>query len=272
MSTNKLQFQKILSYDELDLTSLPINSIVMFDLDDTIFRQKDHLMRNVNSKPRAELLSILEKKHGGLLSVNHLFHHCEHEIMEKCIPDFIQKLRSLGIKTFGFTARRTGYLCETDAIAIEQLTIDLITKLGIEFDTCYGNIILESINSTTYPEQTIEPHLKDHLRSNAMMKSGILFSNNLDKGFIMELFMAETNLSPTVVVLIDDRYENLESMQKLFLKKKNSLTKFIGIQYSRSFELGDSTLNPNIVSLQMDLMEKTGQFMSDAEAESLLRK
>jgi hypothetical protein len=258
----------IKSLREINFEQFGEETLVLFDLDDTTFIEKLCIMRNINFADRKKFVeTIREKKNNE--RVTFLYDHQPYQLIEN---DILKILSIDGLHTLGFTARRTGRATADQKCTVEDNTLRILDSLNIKFrSNIIQNIEFKDVNTSNpiYTPSTIDTRLRPFdLPGNAMIKEHVVFCNNIDKGLIMELIHDKFNNFKRFV-LIDDKMENLLSMEKGILK--SGKYEFIGYHYIAS-NLLDNNLNSEIIALQEKyLLDEIPQIITDDMAALLLK-
>lgn len=101
-----------------------------------------------------------------------------------------------------------------------------------------------------------------------MIYKGIIFSNESSKGDALVAFLEHLNYVPTEIVFFDDVMENLVDVQQKL--KANTNINFTG--YHCTFlEKLNNVLDPQIVKLQVDYLDKHEKWLSEDKAAKLIK-
>lgn len=184
----------------------PQETLIVFDIDYVLTQPIEKAFQFPNILKQIEFvkklfhtLSPSEKDLMGNLMVMEEPGSC---LIEKETPSFIEQLKSFGYKVIALTAGLTTRFDEKD---FKKEKMELLKKLNLHFSAAFsqgGPSIYDcfEINFNSYPEF-------DH---------GILFCNGenreIKKGAVLKHFLKEVEFSPSVIVIIDDRDKNLESI------------------------------------------------------------
>jgi hypothetical protein len=168
----------------------------------------------------------------------------------------IQSLQKSNIKVLALTNCATGkfgLIPNTENWRIAELH-----KHGYYFDKSWkdvGSIDLKSL-------------IKDAIDFNPVYKHGILFVDQTGKkGPVLNAFLKYVEIKPKKIIFVDDKSKNLLSVEK-FAKQHN--IEFVGIKYTKALEDKD-VVNTDIASLQFEILEKQKKWISDFQADVLLK-
>lgn len=247
-----------------------------FDLDDTIFIQEQKIMRNANFDDRKAFIDGIRAKEGNE-RVSFAYDNSKYQLVEDDLKDEINTLNERGVTTFGFTARRTGMASEDQKSSVEDKTLQILDLLSINFQAKYfQNIVLDGMNPNNpmYKNDIVDKRLQAFkLPHDAMVKKGVIFTNNINKGLVLGEILKRSGSFPKTFVLVDDNDVNhasvAEAIKKINENFKTSI-RFQGYHYIRASKL-NNTLNPDVVNLQKAwLLKENPRFLSEQEALQLL--
>lgn len=189
------------------------NSLLIFDLDDTLFVPFNDSFLGSSSWFYGLVNQEMEKRKVSFIeacdSVYPLFLRTQQNLriqpIENQVPQLLSALKAKGITIIGLTARRP---CAAD------LTINQLKKIGIELGFL---------------------SLKNTFRSkNFIYKGGIIFASENNKGKILNEFLYETKniISERYneIVFFDDKLKNVQEVNK---ELKIFGIKYKGIHYNR---------------------------------------
>ena len=151
--------KKITSINEIPFDSYTSDDLVAFDLDDTVFVPAEKIMRSENNIQRSKYIEELSRTKGNIFVVR-MFENLLYQLIEEDTPYRIQQLQNRHINTIGLTARRTGFRTANYSISNEDLTLQILDTLGINFesDTFYDfEIDSMSPNNPAYEDDIIDP-------------------------------------------------------------------------------------------------------------------
>lgn len=106
------------------------------------------------------------------------------------------------------------------SLQLKQRTIDQLKKLGITFA----------------PPPSFAPELPIELDHPGLLKDGIIFCDQNDKGKLLFYIFKKFNYQPAWIIFVDDRLYNLLNVQKESLMQD---VRFVGIRYGYMDERSD---------------------------------
>ncbi len=246
-----MSIRRIDSYAQVD--PIPSEAWVGFDLDDTVFIQKDRIIRNHYPVEREALLEAVRAHHGDGVAAR-LFLDAEYQVIEDALIHLMSRLHAQGNSTFGFTARTTGALWEGDSV--EEASLQCLDALGIQFQSPLQDLRLPWMNNDTVPDWTLEWHYRSVPNSDVCVHQGVLFTNNLDKGHVFEAVIKTLDLAiPSQLVMFDDKLDNLVSLRAM-CERLGIL--FTGYHYRHVDHLHTGPLDPTMVAIQIEAGRRHG--------------
>lgn len=213
-----------------EMQSLDTNSLVIFDLDDTLIQGISYAPDDIKLGIRKTwylINKILEKANTETqkaLIYKKLF-KMKPNLVEPNAPDIIKELQKKGIKTIGLTASFAG-LHGTHG------------RVPCNADMRVAHLGLLDINfSKAFP--TTAPMVFDQLELDGEKPAfvhGILFSRPQEKGIVLEAFLQSINWKPNKIIFID----NLRAMvENVALSCQKLEIPYLGIEFT-----GARTLPP----------------------------
>lgn len=260
---------KIKSFPEIVHEFTP-QDCVAFDLDETIFTHKMKVLRAINMSERKKFLFDV-KKEIGEAKYWYLFDKLPFMVVEDSVKLFIESLHEKKVETIGFTARRTGKWTKYCPRTVQDKTINILKDLNIAFNPIHFEdyvIVGANTNNTEYANQIVEMGMDEYeIKDDAMIKSNIIFTNNINKGLILSKIFEKFRFIPDTFVLIDDKEDNLialiEAINEIN-KNYNTNIKFIGYHYTGAKDLLDNNIDFQIIELQKrKLIEESYYFFNE---------
>jgi hypothetical protein len=232
-----------------------VDTLVIFDLNDVIIYPNDEIFHTRNKehliKLDKDLLSrkskeeVVELRKIAVLSR-------EYNLVDKRIIDTLRYLKQKGINTIALTHCGTGKKGSIESR--EDLRVHDLKTLGIDFSA------LSNLKDQRFPDVKA----KD---GQPLLKSGIVFTGNVDKGVILNAILSATGLQPKKIIFIDNKLENVHSIE---IAAKERAIEFVGIEYTAIKDAKHAPLNQERANLQFKLLEKDQKWLSDKEADQML--
>jgi len=205
-------------------------------------------MSNINNTNRRAFLNSIRSEVGEE-RVTYLYDNMKYQLVEECL---LKYLGTPGLKAVGFTARRTGRATEDQTTFVEDLTLNILTKLNV----CFGTNTIEDMelrdigySNPKYQDCLISNQLTPFYRSNGVVvKNGVVFCNNINKGIVLDSVFSQSGNSFKKICLIDDKIKNLEDMAATV--SNMSGVSFVGYHYEGA-ELLNNVVDPIVVNKQL---------------------
>lgn len=214
------------------------NTLVIFDLDDTLIRGfgaatdewfRTHVKELVDTgKPTSEAIDMVLPAYTAAQCTTRV------QFVENSAPEILTKLRTRKIRTIALTSRGRKELFAA--------TFRQFSDLGITFiqeDPAWQRIV------------TLEP-----LRGETRYQDGVIFCDGNNKGTTLEVFFERLGYRPAHIIFIDDSLSNLQAVEKLAEKLH---IRFNGLHYVRVQHglLDQPTLTPSYVSSAPSSQQET---------------
>jgi hypothetical protein len=255
----------ILEAPHLDPFEKIVNSsdqetLVLFDVDETLLVAKDRILRpcarEFFKKRVGEILENSENVPQGKFNEDYLLGHIlariEYEVVDSKILFIIESLQRKNIKAIAFTRMNTGPCGIIPSL--EEWRIEHLKKHSIDFSQAFPQ----------FPELIIED-LESSGRS-ALFKSGVLCANKQNKGPVLAAFLDQIGFKPSRVIFIDNRMDYLESVEESL---RNKEIDFVGFHYT-DVEDRLCLINEKLADYQIEHLIKTDIWLSEKEALEIL--
>lgn len=254
---------EIQSFDSLIKKNQDFNKddLFIFDIDGVLIKPKDVVLRKSFMEFVQSLMSSgirLKSKKDLEVFFSKLRLQAKMEIIDKNSLVLIKKLENSKVKVIALSGGR--YLGDTGAFGVipslEDLRLKETKELNIEFSNTFSsNNFIDFLDNKEFI-QTQKP----------IFKNGILFSGRLPKGKVLIEFLKYLHWIPKRIFFIDDRLENLESVQT---ELQNIQIEFYGFKYNDP-SLDLENVNQQIVELQKSHLLEKEEWLSDEVAKQLL--
>lgn len=245
--------------DVINLTAtIDPNALVIFDIDDVLFHPIDAILQTQHAKTLQFFENNIDEKYpkneaDDLYSIIWQQRNIQHVDLDNL--SFINYFQSHGIKTLALTNCIIGKFGKIHSV--EDWRIKDLQRLGYRFDTPWKHL-----------KDKIFQDRETNLIKRFSFKSGVVFSNTLHKGAVLEKFLTYAKLAPRKIIFLDDLSENLLSVQELCQRLG---VEFLGIHYTAVQNSSPKRpLNIDIATLQFGILEKKKKWISDSEADVLL--
>lgn len=215
--------QQLKDLEKILPTDLSSNDWILFDIDYTL-TTPDHPALHMgaikqNRQRYFEELNKFNDNHKLIIPIL-MITHVTNKLTEPDGPELIKKFEKRAT-VFGFTAADTGAFPQIGEIP--NWRSKELARLGIAFNPLFSK---ERIEFREFPS---------FRQTYPIYQDGVLYSNVIpSKGIVMKAFIEKVGIKPNRVFLIDDKPENLVTMQEELNKMGIS---FSGVRYSPNFQL-----------------------------------
>ncbi len=142
-------------------------------------------------------------------------------LIEEEAPELIREFQSKGHSVIALTATITGPL--GDSPRAEIFRYEELLKFGFDFSSSFEE---QEIVLTTLPQ---------YRNQHPVFYKGVLCSNGergpTDKGLVLVEFLKQVRYKPDTIVMVDDKLQNLEDLQKA-LKSYDPSINYYGYYYT----------------------------------------
>ena len=240
--------QPIHSFNEVNFNDIQPNTLVVFDVDDTLIQPIDSYVFNEHSAQGKTFRNKLIQEHPEVQNWDELsaivLQEAERPLIEPIIIQKVHELKQRGIPVIACTGMNTGP--HGPLPSLEEWRYEHLKSLG--FQGSYDNLIFKN---------------KGFKRNPGFYK-GVLSTDLEDKGPILMVFLDQLNLKPKVIEMFDDHLPYLESVQKECKKQGIS---FHGYHYKNSRSI---PWDEALIQFQADYLIKHKEWLSDEEGRHLM--
>jgi hypothetical protein len=215
-----------------------VDTLVLFDMDDTLTDSTISLGTGAWRKYVREKVAEYEKQYGKPCELKGVNLHdfltslvalkVPVKPVEEAIPKLIYDLQSGGIPIFVLTARGKSKWYSWDTEGIDALTDKQLLNAGLDFSKTILPFELEKVDSTFY-------------------SNGVFYSSPLKKGAFLKKLLNETGYRPAKIVFIDDKLDQLQSMERA---AKELGISFAGFLYTHADKVHQN-FDPSIATIQL---------------------
>ena len=220
--------------------------LTLLDIDDTILIPQNPVMRTINKDKRSLFLSKLQKIGGDML-VDKIF-SAPDILVEDDMKQFVDTASTKG-NIFALTLRRTGLASPTETILVQNSTANRIDSLDIKLSYHDKKIEFdEPDDQNLIIDKKLNPF---HKPEKPMLYKSIIFTCNINKGFIFEQFIKHFD-KPDIIFSIDNDIKNLLEEEKM---SKDLGFEFIGFEYIAYQYLEDNVITEDIDKIVTSFVE-----------------
>lgn len=238
------------------------NTLVLFDVDDTLLVPTNKIFRNKNLEKNAAWYTQLRNETLGKATKNEweLLHlwvlKDDFMLMEPDIVDTIRSLQDRGVKVLALTALVPGRAFAIPSMA--HWRFENLKKHGIDFSkTSFGNMTFDEL-----------PTIKDAHDNpqHPVLYKGIICTTKLSKGDVLGAFLNRVNFKPTQIIFFDDKLERVKEVEKEVQKRGIA---FYGFVYHGAEHLPEE-LDKKLGEYQLHHLVKHEEWINEDEARELL--
>jgi hypothetical protein len=241
-------FSPVISKLQLATTS----TLVIFEINDVLIIPSNH-DDDFSYPYRAELLTSmltrLKKNADVLQSI--ILSSTKYVLVDDEIKNIFNILQSKHIPAIALTSINTGKFGIIPSM--ENLTIKTLKNVGISFKALATKFKNTSKNSTSPNEP--------------LLKSGIVFTSNFDKGEALSYMFRKHNYYPKNIISIDNNLNSFESLKTLCMELNIN---FCAFDYNKSPLIPPPTIDPQLEKLRFEILEKQLVWLSYKQLNSIL--
>ena len=222
--------QKITQYQEIDQAAIDQDTLILLDIDNTIFRSAKHygsveffdtLLADIIAKENIPKMQANFKVYDRWVRAQK---HIDTKLIDEKIHAFIERARASKATIIAFTARNPPIADVTyEQLSKHRVHFDQLD--GIKFETHYKLPILTDkkwCEQNPNQEACSESNKNKHVDSKSVFYKGILFSDLGHKGTVFkdfyQTYIKHKASAPKRVIFVDDKAYNLDSMSKAVLQ------------------------------------------------------
>lgn len=197
-------------------------TLVIFDVDMVLIQPADPAFQMANMKRHSAISKRIMKEVPAdklMMFLSLMTTSSDSMLIDNETPQFLQQLIHKGVPTMALTANLTGAFGTIKSM--EQWRINGLGKLGIDFG-----------RKSPYQASLVFEDLATYRGNYTTYRNGILFVNgtNVTKGEAFLSFLKKTNLSFEKIIFIDDREDNLKSLE-VSLQSLEKPIEYQGLHY-----------------------------------------
>lgn len=198
-------------------------TLAIFDVDMVLVQPSDPAFQMVNMKRFSSIVKCVMKEVPPdklMMFLSLMTVQSPSVLIDARTPHFLQEIMGKGIAAMGLTANLTGRFDCINNMA--QWRVDRLQELGIDFS-----------KNAPYQAPIVFDELASYRGNYSTYLDGVLFVNGtvLSKGEVFLSFLKKTNVSPDKIIFIDDREDNLKSVEAA-IQKLGKPIEYIGLHYS----------------------------------------
>jgi Protein of unknown function (DUF2608) len=169
-----------------------------------------------------------------------------YKAVEPTTAQVIADLQKEGHAIFAFTARGRSEWYTTTVKGVDQFTHEQLNAVGINFKNTQVPENLQSLEDTYFND-------------------GIIFAKHISKGELLTHLFKDLNYTPSLIVFVDDKRDQVESVKEAALKAG---IPFIGFWYRRS-EIDRINFDPMVANVQLESLLLKNEILTDEAAKEI---
>lgn len=198
------------------------NTLAIFDVDMVLIQPSDPAYQMVNMKRFSTISKRIMKEVPAdklMMFLSLMTVGSEPVLVDDRAPQYLQKIIQKGIPAMALTANLTGSFGVIKNM--EQWRVNTLRSLGIDFS-----------KAAPYQSSLVFDDLDSYRGNYSTYLDGILFVNGtvVSKGDAFLSFLKKTNVYPNKIIFIDDREDNLRSLETAIQKLDKSI-EYHGIHF-----------------------------------------
>ena len=235
-------------FSQARLPKLDSNTLVVFDVDDTLTVCEDALLQVSNREFFKKHAHIDQSRKGEIFSI--LLGQATARVLDPKSVEYIRFLQKSGAKVIACTAAPFGKIGSIENFGQQRL--EKLREFGFDF-------------SKTAPVAG-EVSFSSDGGQKMLCNQGIVFTSLEEKGPALKRFFSAIGWTPKRIVFFDDKRSFLESVEKMAEREK---IEFWGYEYTYASQL-QSEFDPQVALFQCQKLVEEGKWFSDAEAKQAL--
>lgn len=240
---------------EQAIEQAPDGALVIFDIDDSIMTCCDPSLQEAN-KDRLDKVCQRYSEIMPMSEYNRLYSIAlrsrEVEVVDNKIYDLLVTLMEKKINTIALTHTRTGSFGVIEKM--EDWRIVELGHIGIDFSPL-----------SPFTSELSLKNLKGPLGT-PNIKNGIIFTAELDKGKVLEEALKLLPKKPSQIIFVDDRIDNLESVEKICSKLQ---LPYLGFHYIAMKLRPVKYVDERLLEIQVDTLIREERWITSEEAAEL---
>lgn len=248
LSKSYYKITPIASFSEVDFNAIDKDTLVIFDVDETLIQPVDMYYINEGSPQAQAVKKKLIESHPEIKDwdeyMDILIKQVHRPLLEPMIIEKINALQKMGVIVIAVTGMNTGKYGRYDRL--ERWRYEHLGSFGFE---------------GSFNDQVIDFEMNN---KKPVFYKGILATDTLLKGPVLFAFLDRINHRSKKIIMFDDSLHFLESVQAE--SKKRGIS-FKGYWYKGAHE---KAWDQELIEFQIDHLLKHKKWLSDEEAQVLI--
>lgn len=198
------------------------DTLAIFDVDMVLIQPKDPAFQMANMKRFSSICKRIIREipvEKQMIFLSLMTISTESTLIDLRLPQFLDQLAQKGISLMALTANLTGELGSIKNM--ENWRVDILRQLNLDFS-----------QRAPYQNKIIFQNLPSYRGNYSTYTNGILFVNGTvcSKGEAFITFLQHADVHPKKIIFIDDREENLKSLEESIKQIKKPI-EYHGIHF-----------------------------------------
>lgn len=249
LSKSYYKITPIASFAEVDFNAIDRDTLVVFDVDETLIQPVDMYYINEGSPQAQAVKKKLIEGHPEIKDwdeyMDILIKQVQRPLLEPMVIAKINALQKIGVIVIAVTAMNTGKYGQYDRL--ERWRYEHLGSFG--FEGSFNDLIIDFEMNNKKP----------------VFYKGILATDTLLKGPVLFAFLDRINHRPKKIIMFDDSKEYLESVAE---ESKKHGVKFQGYWYKGAHE---KAWDQVVIEYQIEHLLKHKKWISDDEVYLLMQ-
>ncbi len=243
----KYPYISLQSFKESNFSKCDKNTLILFDMDDTLTSSVDPLPLLKTSDWKFRLQATLQ--HPSLLLKKYkencwsaVLMNAPRFVIEPDVIPLISQLKNKDVVVMALTSLPSGTFGQI--ADLPHWRYNTVKNMGITFS--------QKFPDTQFP----------HLKNNPVLYKGILCAGKIPKGDFLTAFLDHIRWTPKQVIFFDDNVQCLQSVGEACTKRQIPFTLY---HYHRGETLFKTTWNKKVALQQLDILIRTGKYVTAKE-------
>ncbi len=229
------------------------DTLVVFDVDEVLFQPIDQVLK-------AKFQSFIDNFEKIVHNMSHPLNEVDYNILillqrhvqpvDSGFIKLISDLQNSHVKVVALTHCISGKFGNIDFV--EDWRLAELKKLNYNLVNSWPDLEEKILQIDNY----------EIVRSLPLFKKGVIFTNGVPKGLVLEAFLKYAKIKPKKVIFVDDLAVNIQSVRKVLA---NLDIDYIGIEYVAADELELLPLDEQRAYKQLKKLITDREWLSDAE-------
>lgn len=235
------------------LKALPTGALVLWDYDYTIRQPSSNILSRQNNQERELFYYLLSQLPGGKKLKAAVYKNNTDQMTEPKLATLIDELQQKDIFMMGCTMQSSNNRHEVTA----QLSA---------FEIDFKKSAPTKTKKIRFSKEDYPAFVRKQ-KANPMYYKGVLYCGSRSKGEVVEAYLNEIDFKPSMVVLIDDKHGNHQSLKAF--SERTGIAVYAFMQHVTRV---NNVIDPKVLSFQYQYLKDHQQWLTDAEASEAIHR